>query len=44
MLNNHGSKAAVTVIGKVDKYVYLDKTVERDGGIRSEIRRRIAVG
>ena len=39
MLNNRNNKAAVTVdgtvIGEVHKYVYLDKTVQRDGGLMS---------
>ena len=48
MLNNHTEKATVEVDGKaieeVEKYVYLGKTVSRDGDLMPEIRRRITLG
>ena len=48
MLNNHTEKATVEVDGKaieeVEKYVYLGKTVSRDGDLMSEIKRRITLG
>ena len=43
MLNNHTEKATVEVDGKtieeVEKYVYLGKTVSRDGDLMPEIKR-----
>ena len=48
MLNNHTEKATVEVDGKaveeVEKYVYLGKTVSRDGDLMPEIKRRITLG
>ena len=48
MLNNHTEKATVEVDGKaieeVEKYVYLGKTVSRDGDLMPEIKRRITFG
>ena len=48
MLNNHTEKATVEVDGKateeVEKYIYLGKTVSRDGDLMPEIKRRITLG
>ena len=48
MLNNHTEKVTVEVDGKaieeVEKYVYLGKTVSRDGDLMQEIKRRITLG
>ena len=48
MLNNHTEKATVEVDGKaieeVEKYVYLGKTVSRNGDLMPEIKRRITLG
>ena len=48
MLNNHTEKATVEVdekaIEEVEKYVYLGKTVSRDGDLMPEIKRRITLG
>ena len=48
MLNNHTEKATVEVDGKaieaVEEYVYLGKTVSRDGDLMPEIKRRITLG
>ena len=48
MLKNHTEKATVEVNGKaiekVEKYVYLGKTVSRDGDLMPEIKRRITLG
>ena len=47
-INNHTEKATVEVDGKaieeVEKYVYLAKTVSRDGDLMPEIKRRITLG
>ena len=47
MLNNH-TEATVEVDGRameeVEKYVYLGKTVSRDGDLMPEIKRRITLG
>ena len=43
MLNNHTEKATVEVDGKaveeVEKYVYLEMTVSRDGDLMPEVKR-----
>ena len=48
MLNNHTEKATVEVDGKaieeVEKYIYLGKTVSRDGDLMPEIKRRTTLG
>ena len=48
MLNNHTEKTTVEVDGKaieeVEKYVYLGKTVSRDGDLMPEIKRGITLG
>lgn len=48
MFNDHVNKSTITVDGKIieeaDSYVYLGKTLTRDGDLLPEIRRRIAVG
>ncbi|PFX11273.1 putative uncharacterized transposon-derived protein F52C9.6, partial [Stylophora pistillata] len=48
MFNDHVNKSTITVDGKIieeaDSYVYLGKTLTRDGDPLPEIRRRIALG
>ena len=48
MLNQHTRKEAVTVNGQtieeVEKYVYLGKTLTKDGNVMTEIKRRITLG
>ena len=47
MLNNHTDKPVTvdeTISEEVDRCVYLDKTVARDGDLMPEIKRRIALG
>ena len=48
IFNDHVNKSTITVdgkiIGEVDTYVYLRKTVTEDGDLLPEIRKRIALG
>ena len=48
MFNEHAKKCAITVNGEnikeVDNFVYLGKTVTKDGDLLPEIRKRIALG
>ena len=48
MFNEHAKKCTITVdrenIKEVDSYVYLGKTVTKDGDLLPEIRKRIALG
>ena len=48
MFNEHAKKCTITVNGEnikeVDSFVYLGKTVTKDGDLLPEIRKRIALG